>query len=168
MMMAMATKHVLRGGIDVAIGVRMPETQEIYGPALNSAYQLESIKADYPRVVIGDGLIEYLTAMAKRSGESNQDKIARGVSQKCLALFSTDPDGLVVLDYLGKNFLKLSESKDGGQPMAGLVPLAKQFIEQQRNEAKIKADSKRIGRYERLIEYFNSRAPLGLKISESA
>ena len=49
-----------RGGIDMGLGVRLQNYNEIYGPALVRAVKLESSAAKYPRVVIGNSLWEYL------------------------------------------------------------------------------------------------------------
>src|SRR5208282_4925267 len=55
MLMSLANKHPLRGGIDVGLATDIGP-QEIYGAALGSAYRLESEEAGYPRIVIGDEL----------------------------------------------------------------------------------------------------------------
>jgi hypothetical protein len=162
MVYAMAGKHVLRGGIDVGSGIRMPKSNEIYGPALNCAYLLESTKADYPRVVVGKDTIKYLTTMSERQGSEPRAKVARRMAEKCLRLTSIDPDGLHILDYLGKDFLELSAAGGmGGLPYKDLFPPAMDHIQEQKESARAKGNSKLIGRYERLIDYFNSRSPLG-------
>jgi hypothetical protein len=49
-----------RGGIDVGIGTQM-FPNEVYGPVLLSAYKLESTVAESPRLVVGRGVLDYLT-----------------------------------------------------------------------------------------------------------
>ena len=55
MLMSLASKHPLRGGIDVGLAAEIGP-QEIYGTALESAHVLESQIAGYPRIVIGNEL----------------------------------------------------------------------------------------------------------------
>ena len=61
MLMSLASKHPLRGGIDVGLAVEMGP-QEVYGTALARASHLESTEAQYPRIVIGDELWRYFNA----------------------------------------------------------------------------------------------------------
>ena len=66
MMTSLASKHALRGGIDVGLATQIgPE--EIYGTALERAYVLESRHAKYPRVAIGDEFWTYLGAALRNS-----------------------------------------------------------------------------------------------------
>ena len=56
---SLAATITLRAGLDVGIGTQI-EGQEIYGPALERAYFIESNLAEYPRFVVGKELINYL------------------------------------------------------------------------------------------------------------
>jgi hypothetical protein len=51
MLTSLASKHALRGGIDVGLATEL-SPGEIYGTALEGAYLLESCQADYPRVSV--------------------------------------------------------------------------------------------------------------------
>jgi len=55
----LAAGHAIRGGIDVGVGMELSD-DEVYGAALSRAYQLENRIAQYPRIVLGDTLINYL------------------------------------------------------------------------------------------------------------
>lgn len=62
MLASLASKHPMRGGIDVGLATEIgPE--EIYGTALERGYLLERDVARYPRIVIGDELWKYLNAV---------------------------------------------------------------------------------------------------------
>jgi hypothetical protein len=65
MMTSLASKHPLRGGIDIGLATEIGPG-EIYGTALERAYLLENDVAKYPRIVIGDGLWSYLTSAVVR------------------------------------------------------------------------------------------------------
>jgi hypothetical protein len=64
-LLALSRGTPCRGGIALACGTdaigKITGAEEIYGPALIEAYQLESKRADYPRVVVGDYLIKFMT-----------------------------------------------------------------------------------------------------------
>jgi hypothetical protein len=61
MLTSLASKHPLRGGIDVGLATEIGPG-EIYGTALERAYLLECKIAKYPRIVIGDELWRYLNS----------------------------------------------------------------------------------------------------------
>jgi hypothetical protein len=61
MLTALASKHPLRGGIDVGLPTEIGPG-EIYGTALERAYLLKCRVAKYPRLVIGDELWRYLNS----------------------------------------------------------------------------------------------------------
>ena len=58
--------HPARGGLDVGLGVEIAPG-EVYGAALERAYQLESEVAQHPRLVIGKELVAYLDFLTSRA-----------------------------------------------------------------------------------------------------
>lgn len=58
----MASKKAFRAGVEVGLGTEL-DNGEIYGPVLYKAYELESKVAEYPRIVVGKELINYLTTL---------------------------------------------------------------------------------------------------------
>jgi hypothetical protein len=70
MLTSLASKHALRGGVDVGLAAELP-TGEIYGTALERAYLLECNVAQYPRIVIGDELWNYLNSVLQEFGNRN-------------------------------------------------------------------------------------------------
>ena len=60
--LGLASTITLRGGLDVGIGTQIEE-QEIYGPALERAYYIESNLAEYPRFLVGKDLLNYLLGL---------------------------------------------------------------------------------------------------------
>src|SRR3990172_5426363 len=55
-LVSLAAEQVCRGGIEIGLAGEIQEG-EIYGHALYEAYHLESEVAHYPRIVVGEGLI---------------------------------------------------------------------------------------------------------------
>lgn len=110
---SLALDHSIRGGIEVCWGTRL-KSGEIYGPALNKAYFLESDVAKYPRIVIGDGVWDYLNSLSNKIRQHPaQTEIdidaCKGMADRCLNLISRDKDGLLIMDYLGEGFLELNK-----------------------------------------------------------
>lgn len=58
-LLALSLKVPARAGIDVGVGVKI-DGQEVYGPALERAVRIEGELAEYPRLVVGKELLEYL------------------------------------------------------------------------------------------------------------
>lgn len=88
---------IIRGGI--AMGKLRHIREEIFGPAMNEAYLLESKRAIYPRIVIEQETIN--TAL-----DRTYDKdFPKEYSLKCekddvISLLKQDDDGLYYLDFL--------------------------------------------------------------------
>jgi len=97
---ALAERKPFRGGIDIGWGVRLTE-QEVYGSALVRAVSLESSVAQYPRVVIGNSLWDYLTEVEKLVTDTVFAKWARKTAADCKMLVTEDCDGLRILDVIG-------------------------------------------------------------------
>jgi hypothetical protein len=90
-LLALAAKIPLRGGIDVERGADV-FPNEVYGPALVNAYQLESKVARYPRTVIGRGLLEYLASQRLRTVQSPWDQFTVTQAARCQQLICLAPD----------------------------------------------------------------------------
>ena len=91
-LVSMRVGHLLRGGVEVGLAIPMGES-EIYGPALESAYRLESEKADYPRIIVGDQLQRYLRTVANQEGGSEFSEQAKQAAAYCQRLLHPDEDG---------------------------------------------------------------------------
>jgi hypothetical protein len=120
---AMAGGRAIRGGIDAESAIeRAPN--EIYGRALNDALALEVRQADYPRIVVGKNLIDYLKQITTLSEHSVFVDHAKTLAARCSRLITADADGQSMLHYLGPDFP--AQSFD-----AGTLAQAKSFITQQ-------------------------------------
>jgi len=165
MLTALASRHALRGGIDVELGTEIgPE--EVYGTALERAYLLERDIAQYPRIVIGDGLKNYLNAAIDNfeSIETPAAKAITTITKKIMDMIATDSDGEMILDYLGTAVV---ENAKAGQAETMVRP-AYEFVLAEQKRVIAEGDAKLIQRYEKLRSYFESRLHLwGIPVNKS-
>lgn len=132
----LAANSPVRIGIDVAWAVEY-KPGELYGSALAHAYRLESEVARWPRVVVGDGLTDYLQHYAKFPGVDISSQFRRQMATRCREMISEDIDGQQFLHYLGPAFASAVGSGIDGD----VIHKAKSFIqfqfekwEQERND----------------------------------
>jgi hypothetical protein len=153
MMTALASKHAVRGGIEVGLGVEIgPE--EIYGTALGDAYELESKRARYPRVLIGKTFWEYLGAAGREFSARKSDALCAMV-QKIMDLIAVE-DGERYLDYLGDVMAQLSKP---GEAMIMVQP-GYDFIVSEHEKFVAAKNEKLADRYGKLRDYYESRLAL--------
>jgi len=153
----LAERKVYRAGIDIGIGIEIEEN-EVYGPALFRAYELESKIAQYPRIVVGETLINYLQNLIHKNPQiSNQTKedieICKTTAEYCFKSLKQDIDGYIILDYLGENFSTgLKEAL--GDKFQTFFDLAFGFIQSEYLKFKEAKDTKMSQRYYWLYQYF--------------
>jgi hypothetical protein len=149
---SLAAKHPLRGGIDVDGGIPIePGGNEIYGRALNSAYELESQPggAESPRVLIGKGVITFLDSVEADPTQSRYVGYARMLASRCRQLITADEDDRPILHFLGagaRDVLKLPDYTEAG------FGAAFSFVRE--SAEKFRMDGKLGPRYARLLRYF--------------
>jgi hypothetical protein len=158
-LLSMAAGHVCRGGIEIGIASEFYEG-EIYGPALLEAYYLESEVAQYPRIVIGDQVINYLADMKRAEGLDPFTKLNNQMADICFSLFARDIDGNVLLDYLGEGFKK-HMVPDGFHDDLKVIPkMAYEFVEKEFEKWRKERNTKLSLRYNHLLNYLSARLPL--------
>ena len=166
-LMSLASKHPLRGGIDVGLATETGP-QEIYGTALERAYLLESQEAGYPRIVIGDELWRYFSSELTRF-QAQTTAVAQAlaaITQRMMGLIATDTDGKQILDYLGETMVQ--HAWPGGGQKDLLVRRAYDFVLAEQKRIVEGGNSKLIARYEALRRYVESRLPLwGIEAKDS-
>ena len=97
----LAATIALRAGLDIGVGTKI-EGNEIYGPALERAYFIESNLAEYPRFVVGKELINYLLWVENQQCKTRLGMVAKGLAKFCREMLIMDNDGRVMLDFMGK------------------------------------------------------------------
>lgn len=152
---ALADGIVLRAGLDVGVAAEIQD-KEIYGPALERAYYLESQMAEYPRFIVGDELIKYLLWVEGQECKTRYGKVAKGVAKFCREMIVRDTDGRLMIDFLGKRF---KESDDNPIDI-NIVTSVRDFVKSQYNKYLDKDNQKLASRYYRLMRYIESRQEL--------
>jgi len=133
---------------------------EIYGPVLVSVHLLESRVAQWPRVVLGDGLARYLRSLAEPAGDVQPDARVVKALGVYLDLIEQDVDGWPILDYLGRwqqgAYLR---HRDPQNPPHGERD-AYRFIKKQAERFRDEKNEKLAVRYNLTLQYFRSKAHL--------
>jgi len=142
-------KYPIRGAVDISWGVEL-HPGELYGAAVANAYKFESEIAQYPRIVIGERVVEYLEASSQNPDSSLFAEFNRSLAEKCLDMIAIDFDGNYILDYLGQNFKENITKKKHDE----LFELAFQFVSEQLDHWRKKKNTKLSMRYNHLLTYF--------------
>jgi hypothetical protein len=156
MLSSLAWKHALRGGVDVGLATEIGP-DEIYGTALERAYNLESKEAEYPRILIGNSLWGYLNAASTefKKHQIGMSKALAAITEKLIGFIGVDSDGKRILDYLGavKDLVTDAEKEH-------MVLPAYEFVLAEQKCHIGAGNEKLIRRYTALRDYFESRLPL--------
>ena len=151
MLTSLAWGHPMRGGIDIGTGIEV-EPGQLHGPAVVKAYELESEIAGYPRVVVGSMFAEYLKTIVGTRGDT-RDTLDADCARTVREMLRQDGDGQVIVDYMGETFKKYVSSMIDRE----IIHQARQFAAGQLAHFTTRKNEKLQGRYERLVEYFDSR-----------
>lgn len=150
--LGLAATITLRAGLDVGIGTQIEE-QEIYGPALERAYYIESNFAEYPRFVVGKELINYLLSVENQQCKTRLGVVAKSMAKFCKEMIIRDTDGRFMLDFMGE---KSKEAADNSID-AEVVRLAHDFVVSQYQKYVKEENEQLSSRYFRLLKYINAR-----------
>lgn len=153
--LSLACKHPIRGGIDVGIGVQISE-QEVYGAALERAYTLESRYAQYPRILIGEELVNYLHSISRASQSLAGARIGAIRARSALRMIFRDSDGRCALDFLGNEFRDITSRS----LPESTVQQAYDFVCTEAMRWRTAGKQDLAERYGKLCTYFRSRAEL--------
>jgi hypothetical protein len=153
---SLSVGHPIRGGIDVGVGFQ-PKDNEIYGPALARAYDLESRTANYPRIIVGDELIRYFTALTSNQSTDILATHSRNVAKECAQCMAYDDDGIPFVDYLGPYFR--THIADNAYYVS-FIDKAYNYILESSSRNKKEKNSKLAFRYKLLRNYFEASLPL--------
>lgn len=155
-LLMMSAGYACRGGIEVGVAGEMYEG-EIYGPALYEAYRLESQVAQYPRIVVGKELINYLVGLTKLESSDVFPTYTKQIASVCLGFLIKDIDGQPIVDYLGQRLMERVEYR----PLEdGTVTKAYDFVKNEAGKWRDRQDTILSFRYNLLGNYFTSRLAL--------
>ncbi len=154
-LLGLARRCPVRGAIDIAWGVeRRPG--ELYGPVVASAYELESEVAQYPRIVVGHRVIEFLENHRANTSVDAFSRVNHTLADLCLNMLLQDVDGHWVVHYLGDKFQWAVTHAQHSL----LYDRARTFVIQQMEEHRRSLNSKLAFRYSHLLDYFDAHASL--------
>lgn len=146
----LADGNPARGAIDIGVAANFPRIG-IYGPALYSAYELETNIAKYPRVVIGPTLKHYLLESSRDPTQTKEAAVRRTFAGKCLDLIYEDKDGIAAIDFAGKAM------KDMYPGFKEIILRAIDFATRELNRFQEERDEKLSFRYSLLVDYLQQR-----------
>jgi len=159
MLINLSRKIPIRGSIEIGAATNWPDFG-IYGSALYSTYDLESKVALYPRIVVGDELIKYLSRWIGIDKGDPVSKFNKELATRCFSIICEDEDGRPIVDFLSQNLPKLFERSIQDEPFQVLkdkVAQGFEFVKQQHEHFKNKKDSDLAFRYALLKEYYLAR-----------
>ncbi len=157
-LIGLSSKSPIRGGIDIGLGLDIGKSgdPEVYGPVLGNAYTLENKMAEYPRILVSNGLIEYLESVSRLSQTTPLGRLATSLAGDCKRFITVDTDGKPMLDFLGETMARLYTAEERQNLFAGID----ESITEQKRMAGSENDSKLLGRYDRLAAYVDRRLEL--------
>lgn len=159
-LLALAGHKCLRGGCDIGPCVEIGEG-EVYGAALERAYRLEAESASWPRVVIGQEMLRFLSTMATLDDSSQLGGVTRRVARACRDFVIDDSDGKPILDILGP------EMRRFGECIKNQVPPAYHFVRSQAEQQRLEGNTRLQEKYGALLAYMQPRiAAWGVSDSE--
>ena len=142
----------IRGGIEIHIGTEI-ETNEVYGPVVAKAYQLENYCAGYPRVLISEGLINHLKYYKIHCPKNMDGKHALINIKNCESLITKDNDSKYILDFIGEGI----KSVHVDFSISSMVDTAYHFVVSQQIHFKELGDTKLFKYYSDLRNYIETR-----------
>jgi len=164
LLLSLSLGKPFRAGIEVDWGTVL-ENGEVYGPVMYKAYELENKIAEYPRIVIGPEILNYLgnlkNGIPQFSGQEQIDiEYCKNLANKCSKMVIRDIDGVLILDYLSKEFIDsiIHGSKDDVD-YKDMFNKALQFVESEYKKRKQMNDRKLALRYYMLLNYLKVNNP---------
>jgi len=152
---ALARGKPFRGGADIGLGTEISE-QEVYGPITVQAYELESRKAKWPRVMVGTGLLSYLDELEKRCGDDLDSRHTKLNIHNALDLITKTRGGKYMLDVMGDGVHSVFRD----ELFTEMIQVGYQFVTSEQKHF-YKAGPKKIHyRYSQLRRYIESRLPI--------
>lgn len=154
-LLSLSVGKATRGGIDVGWALKM-DTGEIYGASLAHAVRLEQKDAKYPRIVVGDGLRNYLRWVQEYPFKSIFGLSAQRAAEAAERLIFKDVDGVHALDFMGSEMKQTSRDAFDSDVIESVLS----FVEQERTRFRSENNHKLADRYDALWKYVTSRADI--------
>jgi hypothetical protein len=144
----------IRGGIEIGLAGEFPDIG-LYGPVLQDVYVLENKLAQYPRIVIGNKMVDYLKWLAYNNGTERIENVYRQFGKDCLSYLFEDFDGRPTLDFLGTAML--NEYTGLTKIPSSLIQDGFNFVSKECDRFKREQNYKLASRYTMLMNYYLKR-----------
>jgi hypothetical protein len=152
----LAAKMPIRGTIEIGWGTTIKsDLDELYGPVVGKAYELESKVAQYPRIVLGDEFINFIHVFESIEPDDFFSYQNQNYSQRIRERTGVDLDGRLVVDYLNKNFA----ADMGEEEHSNLKNKALEFILDSIEKFSVEKNATLAGRYNWLLTFFEAERP---------
>ncbi len=149
---SLSDEVALRGGIDVGVAMELHDN-DLYGPALMTVDYLEKKVAQWPRIVVSKGLIQFLHQMMRTPCADLVDQMNYKLAETCLSIIAPDVDGVAIIDYLGDAFRRTF----GSANQRPIVEAGLAFAHREHERFSQKGDYKHTLRYSLLRQYYEER-----------
>lgn len=153
-LLSLAQRHPVRGAIDIAWGVELPHGG-LCGPVVANAYELESEVAQYPRIVVGQRVVDFLEAQLANTNDDPFTRVNRTKARLCRNMLLKDDDGHWIVHYLGAAF-QYSVTHTNHR---FIYDKARAFAVNQLEEHRKSKNKKLTFRYKQLLNYFDTHPP---------
>jgi hypothetical protein len=97
---ALARKNPFRGAVEFGLATEISK-EEVYGPVNVRVVELEK-HAGYPRIVVGNGLLNHLNDLEQRCPDNLEGRHTKLCIQGCRRLMTTDHTDTLILDPMGE------------------------------------------------------------------
>ena len=150
---SLAAGAPIRGGMEIGTAASIGEN-EVYGAPLARAHYLESKVAEWPRIVVGEHLVEFLK-------DHRQDDLDLGpavvnFADCCWSMLRKDRDDRMTIDALGGSWATPERRRRNSDMFAR----AYATVDSQLRAHDAAGCTKLVQRYEKLLAYFNSHASI--------
>lgn len=152
---AFSNKIAIRGGIEIGIAADW-EDFGIYGSALYNAIDLEENIANYPRIVLGDEIINCLEHWADNQKEEPLCRLNKKIADRCLSIIGEDGDGRPFIDFRSENVPPFFENMYPIENFCLLSVKEEEFVKCEYERFKKERNSKLTWRYKLLLDYFSA------------
>lgn len=154
-MWALAMGKPFRGGVDIGLGTEI-DKEEVYGPVAVQAYELESRKAKWPRVLVGEGLLNHLNDLEQRCGNDLEGRHTKLNIQNCRSVIGKNRGKGYFLDVVGEGVRSVYD-----QPFfTKMVKHGYEFTANQEAYFRELGEKRLHERYSYLRKYIESRLPI--------
>ena len=144
----------LRGGIDIGVGMKYRGYGELCCSAQAKVAVLEK-EADYPRILVGNDLIEMLKSYMTTSPRDRDGRMQAKMAQRAYQmLYQDETDGKWTIDFLSSSFREHAGRSIDPKIVANAWTFVKNCREHWKDDAKLGP------RYDRLARYMERRVPI--------